>query len=186
MKQPDDNVTSTHVPWWLYVLDKTNTIVTSLTAAVVLYTRSAGVAYFAASAVLCSVTVKIIKRFVRQPRPVVTIRGKRKRTYGMPSTHSATITYFATYITLACAYLPIHPTFPSSPLTCLIPPLICVPLASTIAISRIWLGHHTVPQVAAGVAYGLFYTPLMFRLWTHGLNEYGPWAEDLVRTYIPI
>ncbi len=61
---------------------QTNTIVTSLTAAAVLYTRSAGVAYFAASAVLCSVTVKIIKRFVRQPRPVVTLRGKRKKTYG--------------------------------------------------------------------------------------------------------
>ena len=104
----------------------------------------------------------------------------------MPSTHSATITYFATYITLACAYLPIHPTFPPSLLTRVVPPLICVPLASTIAVSRIWLGHHTVPQVAAGVAYGLVYTPLMFRLWTHGLNVYGPWAEDLVRTYIPI
>ena len=61
---------------------QTNAIVMSLTAAVVLYARSAGVAYFAVSAALCSVTVEIIKRFVRQPRPVMTIRGKRKKTYG--------------------------------------------------------------------------------------------------------
>ncbi|EJF61727.1 PAP2-domain-containing protein [Dichomitus squalens LYAD-421 SS1] len=174
------------LPIWLYALDRTNRIVTSLTAVVVLYTRSAGVAYFAASAVLCSVTVKIIKRMVRQPRPYLIVRGKKKKSYGMPSTHSATITYFATYITLACAYLPIHPAFPSSPLMRIFPPLIVIPLASTIAWSRISLGHHTVFQVAAGVTCGLVYAPLMFRLWTHKLNQYGPWAEALVHTYIPV
>ncbi|KAL7284723.1 hypothetical protein ACG7TL_002029 [Trametes sanguinea] len=120
-------------------------------------------------------TVKILKRCFRQPRPVtVIVNGRRrKKSYGMPSTHSAVITFFATYITLASAFLPIHPSFPSSPaLTRGLPPLVVVPLASTIAASRIWLGHHTWPQVAAGCAYGLVAAPLWFILWTKGLNMY--------------
>lgn len=103
----------------------------------------------------------------------------------MPSTHSAVITYFATYITLACAYLPIHPTLPVSPaLSRVLPVLISVPLATTIAVSRTWLGHHTWPQVTVGCAYGLLFAPIWFRLWTGGINEYGPVVEDMVRSYI--
>ena len=213
------------MPWWLYALDKarpaslsscagtyglisqTNAIVTSLTACFILYTRSAGAAYFAAGAVFCSLTVKVLKRCVRQPRPVV-VNGRRKKTYGcvhsslrfqslqithrmgrghgrMPSTHSAVITYFATYITLACAYLPIHPSLPASPaLSRVLPVLIAVPLATTIAVSRTWLGHHTWPQVTVGCAYGLLFAPIWFRLWTGGFNEYGPVVEDMVHFYI--
>ncbi|KAI0827372.1 hypothetical protein BC628DRAFT_1318522 [Trametes gibbosa] len=158
-----------------------NAIVSTLTALALLYTRSAGVAHFTAGAVLCSLTVKILKRCVRQPRPVV-VDGRRKKTYGMPSTHSAVITFFAAYIVLACTYLPIHPSLPaSSPsITRVLPPLFVVPLASTIAVSRIWLRHHTWPQVAAGVAYGLVFAPVWFRLWTCGLNEYGAMAEDMI------
>ncbi|OSD01054.1 PAP2-domain-containing protein [Trametes coccinea BRFM310] len=174
--------------WWLLALDQTNVIVTTLTACVLLYTRSVGVAYFVVGAVLCSVTVKILKRCFRQPRPVtVIVNGRRrKKSYGMPSTHSAVITFFATYITLASAFLPIHPSFPSSPaLTRGLPPLVVVPLASTIAASRIWLRHHTWPQVAAGCAYGLVAAPLWFILWTKGLNMYGRQAEALVMSHVP-
>ncbi|KAH9937336.1 PAP2-domain-containing protein [Fomitopsis serialis] len=150
----------------------THTVVTGITACFVLYTRSAGVAYFAAGAVLCSMSVKVIKRCVRQPRPVQVIRGKRKKSYGMPSTHSATITFFAAYIALACLYLPIHPTLPSSPFTRVLPIIISIPWAVTIVVSRIWLGHHNVPQVIAGCACGLVLAPLWFNLWTHGANDY--------------
>ncbi|KAI0634293.1 hypothetical protein C8Q77DRAFT_1217500 [Trametes polyzona] len=159
----------------------TNAIVTTLTASVLLYTRSAGVAYFVAGALLCSLTVKVLKRCLRQPRPVVVVDGRRKKTYGMPSTHSAVITYYAAYISLACAYLPLHPSFPASPaLSRVLPPLVVVPLASTIAVSRIWLGHHTWPQVGAGVAYGLFFAPVWFRLWVGGWNEYGRMVENMI------
>ncbi len=214
----------TRLPWWLYALDnvrpiilvflgedilisQTNAIVTTLTGCFVLYTRSAGAAYFATGAVLCSMTVKVLKRCVRQPRPVVTVNGKRKKTYGcarfapsffredyshagrglgrMPSTHSAVITYFTTYIALASAKLPIHPSLPASPaLSRVLPALVAVPLAATIALSRIWLGHHTWAQVGAGCAYGLLFAPLWFRMWTGGLNAYGPMLEDMVRVYI--
>ncbi|KAI0649910.1 phosphatidic acid phosphatase type 2/haloperoxidase, partial [Trametes meyenii] len=158
----------------------TNAIVTTLTAAFLAYTRSVGVAYFVAGAVLCSITVKILKRCVRQPRPVI-VDGRRKKTYGMPSTHSAVITFFAAYITLACMRLPIHPSLPASPaLSRALPPLVVIPLASTIAVSRIWLGHHTWPQVVAGCAYGLLCAPVWFWLWTSGWNEYGRVVEAMV------
>lgn len=91
----------------------------------------------------------------------------------MPSTHSATITFFATYIAFACLYLPIHPSLPTSPATRVLPILVSTPWAVTIIGSRIWLGHHTVPQVVAGCACGLILSPVWFSLWTHGLNEYG-------------
>ncbi|KAF9809068.1 hypothetical protein IEO21_07605 [Rhodonia placenta] len=164
--------------WWMRFLDKTNAVVTGLTAGFLLYTRSSAVAYFAAGAVVCSLTVKTIKRLVRQPRPVATIRGKRKTSYGMPSTHSATITFYAAYITLACLCLPILPSLPSSLATRIVPPAVVLPWAATIAVSRTWLGHHTWPQVAAGCACGLLFSPIWFSLWTRGANDYGRLLEQ--------
>jgi len=91
----------------LRFLAKTNWTVTGLTVCAVLFTQSAGVAYFGVGAVVCTVTVKLLKRILRQPRPAR--HSQKKKTYGMPSTHSASITYFAVFIPLACAYLPIQP-----------------------------------------------------------------------------
>lgn len=107
----------------------------------------------------------------------------------MPSTHSATITFMATYVCLACTYLPVHPSFPASSITRVLPPFIVLPIAATIAVSRIWLGHHTWSQVAVGCGYGLLFAPFWLRLWTNGLNEYGRVVEDIVedviRMYVP-
>lgn len=64
------------------LISQTNAIVTTLTGTFIVYTRSPGAAYFAAGAVLCSITVKILKRCLRQPRPAVTVNGRRKKTYG--------------------------------------------------------------------------------------------------------
>ena len=134
------------------LISKTNLIVTSLTGCCLAYTRSAGVTYFVAGAVLCSITVKAVKRIFRQPRPVHLNPTHQKITYGsvnmcfywssslnfsssrMPSTHSATITYYATYVPLACLYLPIHASLPQSTLTRVVPPLIVVPWASLISM----------------------------------------------------
>ena len=111
----------------------------------------------------------------------------------MPSTHSATITFFATYISLSCAHLPTHPSLlrllPASAWRAAAPVLV-VPLASTIALSRLWLGHHTVPQVAAGVACGLVLAPAWYALWTDegwgwGWAAKGAEVEAAVRAYLP-
>lgn len=98
----------------------------------------------------------------------------------MPSTHSATITFFGTYIPLACIWLPIHPSLPQSRFTWLVPPLIVVPWASLIAVSRIWLGHHTWQQVAVGCSYGFAFAWLWFTMWSHGLVEHGRVVEQFL------
>ncbi|KAH9982398.1 hypothetical protein BGW80DRAFT_1161103 [Lactifluus volemus] len=168
----------------LRFLDKTHVVVTAITACTVLYTRSAGVAYFSAGALACSITVKMLKRVLRQARPVQTTDRKQKQTYGMPSTHSATITFYGTYIPLACAWLPLHPSLPENTLFRPLATLLAVPWALAVAGSRIRLGHHTVPQVAVGCAYGFTFAWGWFSLWTHGFNDLGRIAENHVRTYI--
>ncbi|KAF7338311.1 hypothetical protein MVEN_02056500 [Mycena venus] len=153
---------------------QTNIVVTGLTAISILTTRSAGVAYFGAGALACSLSVKfVLKRIIRQPRPV----GKKK-TYGMPSTHSASIAYYATFVPLACLYLPLHPSVPGGETARVVAPIIVLPLAVMIAISRVALGHHTWTQVVAGCAFGVAWACLCFTVWTRGLNEYGRTVEQ--------
>lgn len=57
---------------------------TAIVAGFILYTQSAGVVYTGAGAVACLVTVKIVKKVIRQDRPVIQRPGlkKRKTTYG--------------------------------------------------------------------------------------------------------
>ncbi|THU89510.1 hypothetical protein K435DRAFT_674621 [Dendrothele bispora CBS 962.96] len=174
------------LPWWLRFLDRTNLTVTALTAAFVAFTRSAGVAYFIGGAVACSMSVKVVKKFVRQPRPVIQSSSHRrpKKSYGMPSTHSATISYYATYIPLACIYSPIHHSLPQHTITRVLPPLIVVPLASLIAASRVWLGHHNWAQVLAGCLYGVTFAFICFGVWNSGAHEYGSILEQTLDSYI--
>jgi dolichyldiphosphatase len=176
--------------------------VTAITACTVLYTRSAGVAYFSAGALACAITVKLLKRILRQARPVQSTQRKQKQTYGcvsearvmrasltlplssMPSTHSAAITFYGTYIPLACAWLPLHPSLPEFSLLRPIVALVIVPWALAVASSRIRLGHHTMPQVAVGCAYGFTFACGWFSLWTHGLSDLGRIVEHHIRAYI--
>lgn len=100
-------------------------------------------------------------------------------TYGMPSTHSTTITCsfsfgssewrrssrtvsidYATYIIMA--------TWRTSPYQSVGALL----LGSLIAWSRIKLGHHTLPQVIAGVSLGITLGVTHFAMW-HGVGRLG-------------
>ncbi|EIN14015.1 hypothetical protein PUNSTDRAFT_95511 [Punctularia strigosozonata HHB-11173 SS5] len=168
-------------PRWLAFLDRTNVTVTSITACFLLYSRSAGIAYFCIGAVACSLSVKVVKKALRQPRPM---GATHKISYGMPSTHSATISYYATFILLACAHSAIHPTLPAHPLTRIIPPLIVLPWALAIAASRVWLGHHTGAQVGVGCAYGVAWAAAWYHWWTHYGIEYGRILEQFVNSHI--
>jgi dolichyldiphosphatase len=101
----------------------------------------------------------------------------------MPSTHSAVISFYGAYIYLASTYLPIHRSLPDSPSIRTLSPLGGLAVASIIAMSRIWLGHHTWPQVAAGCAYGIFSAIVAYLFWIDGLNVYGEmleiWADSI-------
>lgn len=182
---------------------KTNFIVITLTSVFVLYTRSAGVAYFAVGAVGCSLSVKLVKKIIRQPRPSNITGRKRKVSYGyvfcsttqfwndtllsfhsMPSTHSASIAYFATYILLSCIHLPVHPSFRPGFLSRVLPPLLTLPWAVMIMMSRVWLKHHTWLQVFAGVFYGVGWAGICFKIWTVGLNDLGKEGEQALKEYL--
>ncbi|KAJ7097942.1 hypothetical protein B0H15DRAFT_879140 [Mycena belliarum] len=166
-------------PWWLAFLDRTNFTVAALTASAILFTRSAGVVYFSTGALACSVSVQILKRGIQQPRPAL---RQTKKTYGMPSTHSSSVAYYATFVPLACIYLPMHSSLP--PIARVLVPVIVVPWAALIALSRVWLGHHTWPQVAVGCAYGIIFAGVWFLLWARGLSEYGVVAEGLFQSFM--
>jgi hypothetical protein len=59
---------------------QTHITVTALTAGAIVLTRAAGVAYFAAGALACSQSAKLVKMAVKQPRPRSAY--SHKRTYG--------------------------------------------------------------------------------------------------------
>ncbi|GAA6012061.1 hypothetical protein JCM10207_005115 [Rhodosporidiobolus poonsookiae] len=92
---------------WLYVLQNTQFVVTTLTAYFIIRIRTAHSLYFGAGTLVAAFSAKILKRFIRQPRPV----GAKKfeKTYGMPSTHSSSIAFFGTYLSLSSLLLPLHP-----------------------------------------------------------------------------
>ena len=97
----------------------------------------------------------------------------------MPSTHCAAVGYYTTSIFLGCLYLPTHRTLPSGLYIRILPPLIAFPCAVTIFMSRLWLGHHTIPQVVAGILFGVAFASVWFALWTRGLNSWGEHAEEV-------
>ena len=76
------------LPFFLFsfcFMKKTNFTINAFTACLILYTRSAGVVYFAIGAVFCGISVKVVKRIIRQPRPppIKNIPGKKSKvSYG--------------------------------------------------------------------------------------------------------
>ena len=70
---------------FIFLMKKTNYTLNGLIACLILYTRSAGVVYFAMGAVFCGITVKVVKGIIRQPRPLqkINIPGRKTKTsYG--------------------------------------------------------------------------------------------------------
>jgi hypothetical protein len=74
----DDHVCATLTP----MTSQVNAVVTGLTAIVLLYTCSIGIAYFGAGAVACTISVKYLKQILRHARPVQTTSRRQKQTYG--------------------------------------------------------------------------------------------------------
>ncbi|CED84311.1 Dolichyl pyrophosphate phosphatase and related acid phosphatases [Phaffia rhodozyma] len=158
----------------LWVLDETNIIVTSATAAWFIRSPSAEKIWFIGGAIAASAAAKIMKHLFRQSRPdghrpsrsnQVLYKNVPKSiagipTYGMPSTHSTTISYFATYIVLTTAQI--------APLQS----ISVLALGTLICWSRIRLGHHTAPQVIAGVGLGITFGFAHHTLW-HGTDVLG-------------
>ncbi|WVW81482.1 hypothetical protein I302_103476 [Kwoniella bestiolae CBS 10118] len=136
----------------LYILDETHITVTLTTALAILYTRDAHVVWFAIGALNSSLSAKVLKNLIRNPRPPppdpssTPSKIRPKRTYGMPSTHSTALTFYFIYL---IPYVHLLPT----PLDWM----------AGVGVSTYWvlglwsrkqLGYHTWEQVVGGAVYG--------------------------------
>lgn len=114
---------------------------------------------------------RTLKYIIRQPRPISPIGSnndgniklkklikKARCPYGMPSSHSSVVIYFATFISLQL-FSSSAPYFTKL--------LLCA-IISITALSVVWsrvkLGHHTKSQVVAGVILG-FSFGLLWNIW---------------------
>jgi dolichyldiphosphatase len=102
----------------------------------------------------------------------------------MPSTHSAIIMFYGTYITLASTWLPLHASLPQTPFLRPFAALVAITFACAVASSRILLGYHTAPQVIVGCIYGLTFAYVWFWTWTHRLSDLGQIVERQISVYI--
>lgn len=85
----------------------------------------------------------VLKRLLKEARP-----GRLGNGYGMPSSHTQFMAFFAFY-----SYLHIGKYFKRNKES----RYILVLLAALVAYSRLYLGYHTVWQVAAGLMVGVFF-----------------------------
>lgn len=122
-------------------------VVTLLTAAATSYctpfdAHSIVVPTFAGMSVVTAVFGKLLKRLINQSRP----DGAVKLDPGMPSSHAVALSYLATAAVIGLA----HTSHPYQTVLS----IAVVLLAWYYAWLRVFLGHHTLPQVAAGAALG--------------------------------
>lgn len=87
----------------------------------------------------------------------------------MPSTHSAVTGYYTCYIFLSCFYLQLHRfIFLDASQWGMVFLMVVLPCTASIALSRVVLGHHTWPQVVAGIMYGIAFAIGWFTMWLKG------------------
>ncbi|MBW0512789.1 hypothetical protein O181_052504 [Austropuccinia psidii MF-1] len=162
----------------LVCLKETHIIVTLITAISIIFLRSVHSLWFGIGTLIATGTAKLLKKYIRQPRP----NESNRQTYGMPSTHSSSISFFAVYLFLSCLLLPVHykirsafsfnhhqfnqdhwpiiQKFKSDHWNTLeflfrfLAGLGFVIMGGLVCWSRIKLGHHTPSQVVVGAMIG--------------------------------
>ncbi|KAL0093448.1 phosphatidic acid phosphatase type 2/haloperoxidase [Phycomyces blakesleeanus] len=151
----------------LALLSLAGTWVSVLTAILLLYIRSLHIVYFVVGSVLTAFAAKILKNAIKQPRPSHSSNVRSKISYGMPSSHSQVIAFFAVYIHLAFSANAIEYSLVRSIL------VIFVQLtAFLVAWSRVELGHHSLPQVLVGSVLGATIALLWYILWQEIGSKY--------------
>ncbi|KAM5490190.1 putative dolichyldiphosphatase [Microsporum audouinii] len=143
-------------------------------------TREVEIIFMLAGQLSCEVLNFGLKRLIKQERPYQ-MNGKG---YGMPSSHSQFMGYFAVFFTL---FLLFRHAPSSSILSGYISALERVGLASLacvgatmVAMSRIYLNYHTPEQVLAGSVIGIAYGVVWFEIGGY-LRKSGwlEWVLDL-------
>ncbi|CAO3648872.1 unnamed protein product [Cunninghamella blakesleeana] len=142
----------------LTVLAKTRYVVSIITFIITITLRFMHFNYFVVGSCITAILAKLLKRSIKQPRPY------GQKGYGMPSTHSQVIMYFATYAVLVGYQL-----MPFWLIT-----FICL-FAMAVVWSRVQLKHHTLSQVLVGTMIGIF----MALLWFYGWSIVSPYLDYL-------
>ncbi|CDH53440.1 predicted protein [Lichtheimia corymbifera JMRC:FSU:9682] len=143
----------------LRVLDKAQWLVISMSMVAVIVFGSLHLIYFFTGSILCAITAKILKHLIRQPRPRVSTQHENissKTSYGMPSSHSQVMAFFATYCHCAVSYV--------TPLTIALASILYI-FTAMVLWSRVRLGHHTLAQVSVGTLVGASMATMWHQLW---------------------
>ncbi|KAI8099972.1 phosphatidic acid phosphatase type 2/haloperoxidase [Halteromyces radiatus] len=158
----------------LAILAQTKFFVSLVTLMLVLYTQSVHVVYFVVGSCSTAVLAKILKRYWQQPRPY------GQDGYGMPSTHSQVIMFFATYF--QCVG------------TNTMPWLVLIVSLFSLAVvwSRVQLKYHTLTQVLVGSVLGVLSALLWYTVWSLILHPMAislsidsfDMKDDRIRRYI--
>ncbi|KAL9934027.1 hypothetical protein V8E36_007109 [Tilletia maclaganii] len=193
------------LPWHLTVLRHTDVIVIAATAVGVLHLRTSHAVFYSLGSTATSFTAKGLKKIIKQPRPE---GSYNKRTHGMPSTHSSSITFMGFYLTLCFLLLPLHPSVPvpsaltSSPaITSTFSALsgssdlndyairtsyalASLTFPAVVIWSRVALGLHTPAQCAVGALLGVFNATVLFTAW-NGLRTWTGSSWSFVGSALP-
>ncbi|KAI9502535.1 PAP2 superfamily-domain-containing protein [Coemansia spiralis] len=171
----------------LQFFDMTREWTIIVAAIALIYYHNALVFYIIFGACACTFLAKILKFFIKQQRPV---SGTRKRkSYGMPSTHSAAIMYFSTIIchlihdhtnnSLRDKIESHHSKTKEQSINVLATTLICS-IGLSAALSRALNGYHSISQVFAGICLGVTFATV----WWHYHGVALPFIERLTVYYL--
>ncbi|KAN0060200.1 hypothetical protein ACQY0O_007529 [Thecaphora frezii] len=155
-------------PLWL--LKHTQGITTTAVALAILHLRTTHVVYYTLGIFSTSFSAKGLKRLIKQPRPP----GSRvKKTSGMPSTHSASVSFMGSYLLFCLASQP----QPEAWTTTAALATLYVGLPVAVMWSRVRLGVHTPAQTVAGAALGVVKAGLWFTAW-YGVSDVLGWKVE--------
>jgi membrane-associated phospholipid phosphatase len=141
-----------------FFLKNTRYIVISIVSTIIIYTREWEALVCSLGGILCGLTAKILKQWIKEPRPSkepmvgdqsVFELFHSSNDYGMPSSHTASLVYFATYATFRLSKIFVV--------------LIWTAVFFTMW-SRIFYNYHTTSQVVAGFVLGFSFAGLFLCL----------------------
>jgi membrane-associated phospholipid phosphatase len=148
-----------------FLLQNTRYIVICIVSGIILYTREVEALWCSGGGIVCGLIAKFLKHWIKEPRPHQPIVETKSlfeifhssNDYGMPSSHTATMVYFATYA-----------TWYSNRWWVLI--LIWAIVLFT-SWSRVHYRYHTRNQVVAGALLGMVVAFLFFHFFRMGIHR---------------
>jgi dolichyldiphosphatase len=116
-----------------------------------LFRRELQAMFFAFGLLLAQFFSEVVKKSVKEARPLTCQALEMCDSHGWPSSHSVYMAFFSIYLTLLASRRLSFSTAFGKLFVMLLP----WPFAAIVMYSRIYLGYHSLPQVIAGCLLGL-------------------------------